>query len=780
MDLKPFLPSLLLAAWLAPLVSFAVIVFFGPRMGRGGRGAGYVATAAIGLSLVLSLFALAGWLGQHPLSAAQPPEPLSGDWYILARFGSLRLTVGYYIDALTVAMFVVVSLVAGCIHVYSFGYMGEELGLLTDPLVRLSDGRLLRRRGRFARFFQYLSLFSFSMLGLVVAGNAAMVFVFWELVGICSYLLIGFYHERRSASNAANKAFIVNRVGDFGMVVGLMGVLAGFGTFAFGDLKGPQGEVLQRGIFSQVRPPQAHAPLVPDGMVRRAARAQIEAVYRASPDPAAAEAELSGRLPRWRQEGVGYGLLVLAGLGIFCGCVGKSAQFPLHVWLPDAMEGPTPVSALIHAATMVAAGVYLVGRFYPLFTPEVLLAIAGIGCVTLLLAASMALVATDIKRVLAYSTVSQLGYMMLALGTGAWLAGLFHLVTHAFFKALLFLGAGSVIHACRTNEMPQMGGLLRKMPWTAWTMLAGCLAICGAGLPLGATGIGLSGYYSKDAILAQVFCFGQQNPPYRWLYGAAVLGAVMTAYYMFRLWFLTFPGQPRDRHLYEHAHESPKVMVVPLVVLAVFVVVGGWNVPASGLGVEAVLQQARPAGTGEGIPPGRWLPELAVPAEHDSHAPEVHHPVAWTAFGAGLLGFLLAAAVYWWRLADPAALARAFGPVYGLLRRKWWFDELYEWLLVRPVLRLGAWAAVIDRRGIDWIADNLPRSVRLLSALDDWIDRTFVDAVVDRVAGLTYAVGLRLRAVQTGQIRQYVMLVAVGTVLLFVIISFFRLYALGA
>ena len=274
---------------------------------------------------MLSLVALVAWLVHHPIPAeahdAEPIAPIIGDRYTLGQFGTLEITIGYYIDALTVAMFSMVTLVATCIHVYSFGYMHEELHEVTDPLVTLEGGRTLKRRGRFPRFFQYLSLFCFSMLGLVIAGNLAMVFVFWELVGICSYLLIGFYFERRSASNAANKAFIVNRVGDFGMIVGLMAIWGGLGTFAFGDGKGAQ----EQGIFSQVQ--------------------EIKAAYRDAPDTAAAEAKIAADVPRWNPQGLGYWLLVIAGLGIFCGCVGKSAQFPLHVWLPDAMEGPTPVSA---------------------------------------------------------------------------------------------------------------------------------------------------------------------------------------------------------------------------------------------------------------------------------------------------------------------------------------------------------------------------------------------------------------------------------------------------
>ncbi|MGA2035951.1 MAG: proton-conducting transporter membrane subunit [Thermoguttaceae bacterium] len=435
MDLAKALPALLGLAWLLPLVSFTLIVLLGPRMGRGGRGAGYLATLAIILAFALSLVALVGWISTPSPSPGQAPAaPISGEWYVLAEFGTLRLTIGYYIDALTIAMFTMVTLVASCIHVYSFGYMHEELEEVTDPLTVLSDGTSLRRRGRFHRFYQFLSLFCFSMLGLVIAGNLAMVFVFWELVGICSYLLIGFYIERKSACNAANKAFIVNRVGDFGMIIGLMAIWGGMGTFSFGDAHAANGTT-RLGIFSQVRPAEAgHAPHVPEGMVKWAARSEIARIVAAAPSRAEAEDRIAARIDDWREQGYGYWLLVAAGLGIFCGCVGKSAQFPLHVWLPDAMEGPTPVSALIHAATMVAAGVYLVGRFYPVFTPEVLLVIAYTGCATLFLAATIAITATDIKRVLAYSTVSQLGYMMLALGVGGWLAGMFHLFTHCCAK----------------------------------------------------------------------------------------------------------------------------------------------------------------------------------------------------------------------------------------------------------------------------------------------------------------------------------------------------------
>jgi len=799
MDLNQTLPMLLGLAWLLPLVSFALIVLFGPRMGKAGHCAGYLATLAIIAAFILSASALVLWVMHNPFTAAAH-EPIAGDWYALGVFGSLRVTIGYYIDALTIAMFCMVTLVASCIHVYSYGYMHEELQDVTDALVTLSNGQPLFRRGRFCRFFQYLSLFCFSMLGLVIAGNLAMVFVFWELVGICSYLLIGFYHERKSASNAGNKAFIVNRVGDFGMLIGLAAVWAGLGTFSFSDYKvtDAAGKVqTMPGIFSQVRPEsKQYALQVPDGMVKLAAQREIakivlnvrkQAVNKllisrdgktGIKEQGAIDVSIEWGIDRWRRQGYGYWLLVIAGLGIFCGCVGKSAQFPLHVWLPDAMEGPTPVSALIHAATMVAAGVYLVGRCYPVFTPEVLLVIALIGCITLFLAATMALTATDIKRVLAYSTVSQLGYMMFALGVGGWLGGVFHLFSHAFFKSLLFLCSGSGIHACGTNEMPQMGGLLKKMPYTAWTMLIGCLAISGAGVP---TIIGLSGYYSKDYIIAQALVFKTANPMFSGLFYVAVAGAGMTAFYMFRLWYMTFAGKPRDEHVYEHAHESPRTMTVPLVVLAVLSIVAGWNLFNTNLGLEPLLRQAIPAGVAESHAAGSILPRVTIPAEHlflsHKEKEEVHFTATMIAFAMSSIGFILATAFYGVQSLDPNDARRTFAPIYNLFYHKWWFDELYQFLFVRPVLLLSNWVALCDKNGIDWVADNLARAVAACARLDNWIDRIFVDRLIDLAAGGIYAGGIRLRRIQTGNIRQYIMLLALGLVVLFVAMNIYQNYS---
>ena len=460
------------------------------------------------------------WATVHPQHLPRDPTDFdeeAGEEH--AEDSGTVLRLGFHIDALSVVMFVMVTLIATLIHLFSIGYMSEELQpVVEDHQVHTAHGHY-HRRGRFGRFFLYLSLFCFSMLNLILADNLFQVFLSWELVGICSYLLIGFYFERQSASNAANKAFIVNRVGDAGFIIGILILFTYVGTLNFNE------------IFARIRSPLADtqrqlpnggrmvrasvAKVTEDGKVLlvtgRSANSGSELVL----FPSNMDADFNGLAegdvqfaynspPPKAYGSMPYWLIVLAGLGIFLGCMGKSAQFPLQVWLPDAMEGPTPVSALIHAATMVAAGVYLVGRCYPLFTPEALLVIAYVGAITLFVAATVAVVMTDIKKVLAYSTVSQLGYMMLALGVGGWVAGLFHLITHAFFKALLFLCSGSVIYGCHhEQDMTKMGGLLPKMRITAISMLVGVLTI--AGIPL------FSGWYSKDAILASAFGFVYLN-----------------------------------------------------------------------------------------------------------------------------------------------------------------------------------------------------------------------------------------------------------------------------
>ena len=800
MTTATILPILLGLAWLLPLVSFVVVCVGFSIPQALGRSASYrasawggrIAIAAIATSFALSLVALLFvWLpeyGPGPVGHAEdaqhasdhaatsggvpamfvadshstedhannpPPPYYAGDWYTLAEFDGLKLSIGYYIDTLTVVMMTMVSLIAMCVHIYATGYMHDELEDYTDTEVWLDSGHPLKRRGRYHRFFQYLSLFSFSMLGLVIAGNLAMVFVFWELVGICSYFLIGFYFERDSASTAANKAFIVNRVGDFGFLIGLMALWASLGTFHFGDWSDDAGS--HQGLFSQLRTEaNDYALVVPPAMAAEAARGTEGDGNRA-----------------------GYWLLCVAGVGIFCGCVGKSAQFPLHVWLPDAMEGPTPVSALVHSATMVAAGVYLVGRAYPLFTPETLLVIAVVGCITLALAATIAITAVDIKRVLAYSTVSQLGYMMLSLGLGGWVAGLFHLITHAFFKSLLFLCSGSVIHAVHTNDMRLMGGLRHKMPITAYTMLVGCLAIIGAGIPT--TAIGLSGYYSKDAIIEQAWSFASVNAAWRYqaLLIVPLAGAAVTAFYMFRLWFMTFTGEPRDHHRYDHAHESPPSMTRPLLLLAVFAVGVGWSLPFTGLSITSLLEQATPVGT-QATTSGLLLADLVVPDEHQSHVDAIRIPAGLAAFTAAMLGVLLAAAVYVWRWFDAEEMRQSFRPAFSLLWHKWWFDEIYNLVFVRPTKWIAMAISFIDRQVIDRFVDWLARAGRGCAAfVDKFFDRNIVDRFLDGLASGFWRLGKSLHFLQTGRLRTYVVFIVVGTLTTFALVSVLWKYAVA-
>ena len=863
---EKIIPALLGVAVLLPLISFWIILVVGRWMGKAGEYASYVAAAAIVAGFGLSLISAIAWFSTMPdaephddhASVIAPLEDgasgaegesgeaghghheqkesrhVTGNWYTLAKMGSLELTIGYYVDSLTVIMFTMVTLIASCIHFYAMGYMHDELHDITDHEVTLSNGEHLHRPGRFHRFFQYLSLFCFSMLGLVISGNVAMTFVFWELVGICSYFLIGFYVERQSASTAANKAFIVNRVGDFGFIIGLMAIWSTVGTFNFGDIAtvDEQGnEQKVAGIFSQVRPEHLdhksqddhdseheqdaehhddehhhhpHSLIVPPGMVAWGGAEDVRDMaisesVKLGDDPHAAEEidhKLDAQIAAWSadhespQYRWGYFLMIVAGVGIFCGCVGKSAQFPLHTWLPDAMEGPTPVSALVHSATMVAAGVFLVARFYPFFLPEVLLIIAITGCITLFMAATIAIVATDIKRVLAYSTVSQLGYMMLALGLGGWVAGVLHLITHAFFKSLLFMCSGSVIHAVHTNEMPEMGGLIKKMPITGWTMFIGCCAIAGLGIPFlipftNDLYLGTSGFFSKDSILEQAFLYKQENAAWTAIFFYSALGgAVITAFYMFRMWFMTFTGKPRDQHRYDHAHESPKVMTYPLILLALFALFvafpwinfstfGDWDAKSwFWYPLAENIESARHIGTLD--EPVGTLVAVEIPDEHLSHAKAIKEPVTWMAFGTAVLGIGLAAAFYWKGYANPAEVRDQFRVIYNFLKNKWWFDELYDLIFVKPVMVVSSLMSAIDRRGIDWLIDSTASCMVAFCRLWEWIvDRSGVDGSINLLAKWTYSVGASLRKLQTGHLRQYVMFIVIATVAIFILVSFF-------
>ncbi len=777
--------GLYVTAVLVPLAAFAVEAIFIRQLKRLNA---FIATGAIGFSCLLSLIGFLAYAvesggfhrPEHAETAAAPIgeghagpaataegseiEDAHGnageaphkkvvwsadyDWVVLgapvvparAGAGGLVVQLGVAIDNLSVIMFLMVTFIATLIHIYSMGYMHD------DP--------------RYPRFFVYLSLFCFSMLGLVASSNVFMIFIFWELVGVCSYLLIGFWYEEKSNCDAANKAFIVNRVGDVGMLVGLGLLWTSLGTFSFDEinrgLRGPSGNL---NTANTRRTGEEVVQLILDPATHQVAK-DVEGNPREIP----------------------YGMLTLAGLGIFAGCVGKSAQFPLHVWLPDAMAGPTPVSALIHAATMVAAGVYLVGRFFPLFTGEVLLYIAYTGGITLFIAATIAMVQTDYKKVLAYSTVSQLGFMMLGLGVGGWAAGLFHLVTHAFFKALLFLGAGSVYHSVHTYEMPVLGGLLKKMPRTGYAMLVGTLAI--SGVPF------FSGFYSKDAILAAALARVSQSPEHFLLFVFPAVGAVLTAFYMFRMWFLTFAGEPRgfpsateavhshlhddehalghahghggghDRNPALHAHESEPIMTWPLLILAFCSIFSGWTL-ALGLPfgtpvLEGMLEYGQPY---EGV---------IIRSEHHYAALAASLLIMSVGVGLGLLYYAPKGFPYLVPTRFSAArTAGRLGGIYRFLVHKWYFDELYAALFVGPCMAFARLCYQIDKLLIDGLVNGSATATALLSRLDGVFDLIAVDRLVNLTGWAVYAAGDRSRSIQTGRLRNYLMFLAVALVGLF-------------
>ena len=705
------MPYAFIVAWLLPLAGFVLLVFRGRRLGE--PRSGYVAAGLMITSASISLVCAARWVMGHPGSLN-----VSAPWI---NIGAQSVDFGVHIDSLTIVMFTMVTVVASAIFVYSIGYMHG------DP--------------RFPRFFTYLSLFGFSMLGLILADSLIGLFIFWELVGLCSYFLIGFWFEKPSASDAAKKAFIVNRVGDCCFLIGIAVML------------GMTGMVSLEGVFGQVR---------------------------------------QGAF-------AGHGsLLTFAGICLFFGAVGKSAQFPLHVWLPDAMEGPTPVSALIHAATMVAAGVYLVGRIFPILTPTALLFIAYIGALTLICSALIAVVMTDIKRILAYSTISQLGYMILALGVGGWVAGLFHLITHACFKALLFLGSGSVIHGCHgEQDIRKMGRLHSKMPYTSLTFLVGTLAI--AGVPL------LSGFYSKDAILASALGFAWTHRVHWVLFFLPTAAAAITAFYMLRLYLLTFRTTARDEHIHQHAHESQRVMWVPLAVLAALSICIGWfgRIPErsplgkgqysyeGGRGLVGLIAEAQPRwayswqmqeeavqaashdvlkASGGASPTEE--PGHAESAHESAHAEHVFHTVATIiATAAMLLGVLLAWLTYSLGEISPEKVAQALGPLYRLLLNKFYVDELYRATFVAAVLKLASFGTWFDRVILDGLADGSARwMVRTAIFSGLTLDNRGIDGLVNGVAEIALAGGNLARKGQTGRVRNY--LLALTTVAALIIVVF--------
>jgi len=661
-----------------PLIGAAINGLFGKRFSR-------QAVAAVALGFCGAAFAMALWIAAQFSSLALPHIEVLTSWL---NSGPFSVDYSFSLDQLSLVMLLIVTGVGFLIHIYSVGYMWEE--------------------GGYYRFFSYLNLFMFFMLTLVLASNYLLMFVGWEGVGLASYLLIGFFFQRDSAAAAGKKAFIVNRIGDFGFLIALFLMIKHFGTLDF------------QKVFDAVKP--------------------------------------------YSPETAGVGFLTAIALLLLLGACGKSAQIPLYVWLPDAMEGPTPVSALIHAATMVTAGVYMIARSHVIFerAPSALMVVAIIGTLTAFFAATIGVAQTDIKKVLAYSTISQLGYMFLACGVAAFSAGIFHLMTHAFFKGLLFLAAGSVIHGIGgEQDMRKMGGLWRKIPWTWATMLIATFAI--AGIPP------FAGFFSKDEILWRAY----QVSWIYWLVG--LVTAFLTSFYMFRLMYMTFAGEYRGAagashgheehaghgthlgrdeaapasHGHGHGgiHESPAIMLVPLVILAVLSLVGGWvGVPGSLGGgnhfdkfLGPVFRSSTPALNTEHVQPGE-----AAPPEQTTEGtePKTGHSteIMFTGISvaAGLLGLFLAWLLYGRRTDLPDRIAASIHGLYSAVAHKYWIDELYAWLFVRPLIAI---SGIVFWRGID---------------------QGVIDAALNGSADGARELSDEVRHMQSGNLRSYAGWIAVG------------------
>jgi NADH-quinone oxidoreductase subunit L len=655
---------------LFPLAGAATMLLIGRRLSN--SGVSWVGVGSVGLSVIFAFGAILQLIARAP--AQRVVEVVLFDWVPAGvmhmssgRVVNFNAQWGMLLDPLSAIMIGVVTGVGFLIHVYSTGYMAHE--------------------GGYYRFFGYLNLFMFSMLVLVLGNNLLLLFVGWEGVGLCSYLLIGFYFLRKSASDAGKKAFVVNRIGDTGFVLGLFLLLNAIGTLRFTEI----GPAIEAGGFT-----------------------------------------------------VGNGVMTAIALLLFVGATGKSAQIPLYVWLPDAMEGPTPVSALIHAATMVTAGVYMVTRMNVVFqlAPIALAAVATIGAVTAIYAASMGLVQHDIKRVLAYSTVSQLGYMFLALGVGAYTAGIFHLMTHAFFKALLFLGSGSVIHALGgEQDMRKMGALWGKIPKTAWTFMIATITI--SGIPP------LAGFVSKDAILAASF----NARPVLW--GIGFVTAGMTAFYMFRLVFLTFFGESRVPHDAEHhIHESPGSMTWPLIILALLSVIGGWIGWPESLGgsdhfakfLDPVI--ARHAEVIAAVPATQRATELGLMV---------------VSVAVALAGILLAWFFYLRKPAIPGALAKKSGGLYELVYNKYYIDQLYDTMFVNRTKDLGTTLGAFDVGVIDGLGVNgAGWAARAGSSLSMVWDKWIIDGSVNLAARIVWIFSYPVRMIQSGRVSNYALLIVLG------------------
>lgn len=658
-------------AWLIPLLpvlAFVLIIAFGRKLP--GQGA-YVAIGGMLLSLAMSLVIAAQWF---LLGASEAHHGLYSVTVPWLSAGRTMIDMGFSVDALSVVMLIVVTVVSSMIQIYSVGYMHGDK--------------------RYPLYFAYLSLFSAAMLALVIANNVLLMFMAWELVGLTSYLLIGFWFEKPSAMRAAKKAFLVTRVGDVGFLAGMILLYLQTGTMnLFGEA----------GMFENLDMLQ--------GFVH---------------------------IGHWMIPMAG-----MAGLLLFCGAVGKSAQFPLHVWLPDAMEGPTPVSALIHAATMVAAGVYLVARMYPVYLADeshiALTVVAYIGAFTALFAASIGIAQNDIKRVLAYSTVSQLGYMIMALGVFGYAAAMFHLMTHAFFKAQLFLGSGSVIHGTGTQDIREMGGLKKKMPYTYWTFLIATLALCG--IPLTAGG------FSKEEILTVAF---HTN---RIVFWVGVLGAFTTSFYMFRLVYKTFHGEPRRRDI--HAHESPKVMLVPLIVLATLAILSGYVGTPWANGFE------------HNIMPVLGEHYKMVLEEAQNFEPGFNLLIFLIGTFAAVAGIGLATIIWYKPILKIEKLEPYFGWLARIVENKYYIDEIYQATIIRGLMIAAAMMYWFDKWIIDYCIVNGVGYIALVaSRIWGWFDKNIVDGLVNLSGWITGFGGRVLRQFQTGVTEQYVFMLVVALVIM--------------
>jgi NADH-quinone oxidoreductase subunit L len=674
----------------APLVSFLLALLLGKRTYEGGA---LFTIGGIGLSFVLSVVLLYQVLSAGALGGEVSHRVVLYEWIP-------GVGLGILIDNLSAFMLALVSFLSLLIAIYSVGYMRKEEG---KP-----------------RYYAEIALFVAGMLGTVSADNFLQLLIFWEVMGLCSYLLIGFWYERPAAASAAKKAFLVTRVGDVMFLLGIVVIWITFGTLEF------------------------------EGIVEGIAAGQGNGVVNIA--------------------GFGVRMLTIIPLLLFGGAVGKSAQFPLHVWLPDAMEGPTTVSALIHAATMVKAGVYLVARSFMFLAPvnpatgelipglgseSAIMVIAIIGGFTALFAATMALASYDIKRVLAFSTISQLGYMMLGLGAGALLfiygqaaagysAALFHLMNHAFFKALLFLAAGSVIHAVHTNDMREMGGLRKIMPITSMAMLLGAISISGI--------FPFSGFWSKDAVLAAAFEAGAEAPILTVLWGLGVLTAFVTAFYMFRLWYMTFGGEYRGR---EHPHESPRVMTGPLVILAGFAVVSGMLLLFSG-GFGNLIFYGHEHG----------LTALEILAEAFS-------PLAVLTLGVAVAGIALAYLIYSRRTISPTVFTATPGrkALHRLLSRRYYMDDAYDAFAAKGVYVYALAHDAFDRTVVDGAVNGIARGSLWFSRVNDLFDRKAVDGTVNGIASAAARGGRRLRIQQTGRVQDYAAVVIVSIAVLVLLIA---------